>query len=261
MAELVDQVLVDEAPLGVDRAALADRRSGLLVAIEGADGSGKSTLVTNLAKQLRDAGRAVVEYKYPDYQDPLTGELVGSFLRGELGDVEDVAPELVALMFAANKNGQLKAIEAELGRGAIVLLDRFTYSNVAFQSAKLPAERSDDAAAFMSWVKRVEQEIFACPDADLTIWMKVGSGDRPGSDPTRRPDRDYLNGSIDIHENDQELQARVEAIYQELATSEPSIKTIEVFNSGLGRLRPPKQLASEALELVLEAERGLSEFS
>ena len=73
------------------------RARGTLIAIEGIDGSGKRTQVELLAKVLRARGHSVYATGFPQY-DSWFGKMVGQFLNGELGPLEDVDPHFSALL-------------------------------------------------------------------------------------------------------------------------------------------------------------------
>ncbi len=71
--------------------------------IEGLDGSGKSTQLGLLKKYLEENS---ISYKYlhfPRLEEGIYGKLVARFLRGEMGDNNQVDPYLVALIFAGDR--------------------------------------------------------------------------------------------------------------------------------------------------------------
>ena len=107
------------------------------VAIEGLDGCGKSTQ-TNLLTQYFDSRGIKCKYlHFPRIDSPIYGELIARFLRGEFGDVRSVNPYLVALLYAGDRENAKPLIQDWLSRGYLVLVDRYVYSNVAFQCAKI----------------------------------------------------------------------------------------------------------------------------
>lgn len=102
---------------------------GCFVTFEGGEGAGKSTQLEAVAQLARNAGYQVVTCREPG------GTALGERLREALFDL-DAAPEPLAelLVFAAAR-AQLvgEVIRPALGRGALVLCDRFTDSTVAYQ--------------------------------------------------------------------------------------------------------------------------------
>jgi len=117
---------------------------GLFVTLEGGEGAGKSTLVRLLAERAAAAGREVLLTREPG------GTMLGERLRAALlgapppGEAEPPAPLAELLVFGAAR-AQLvaEAIRPALGRGAIVLCDRFADSTIAYQQygRGLPAEQ------------------------------------------------------------------------------------------------------------------------
>ena len=114
---------------------MTDRRSrGILIAIEGIDGAGKSTLQRNLAARYRRRGWRVAIAREP--ADPTLGRAA------QRATPKD--PVAGALLFTLDRALARPGIAAALARGAIVLQDRSYYSTLAYQGSALPAaqERS-----------------------------------------------------------------------------------------------------------------------
>jgi dTMP kinase len=105
-------------------------RSGLLLALEGIDQSGKKTLSALLMGRLRDAGIPGEMISFPDYTTPIGREL-NFYLAGE----RDYPPQTRHLLFAANRWERKGDIEAWLKRGSVVLANRYTASGVAYGMA------------------------------------------------------------------------------------------------------------------------------
>ena len=105
--------------------------SGRYIALEGPEGSGKSTVRSRLAGLLEADGVDVIEVREPG------GTAAGEGIRSVLLDPSGtVAPWTEALLFAAAR-AQLAAevIAPALARGAWVVGDRSVYSSLAYQGA------------------------------------------------------------------------------------------------------------------------------
>jgi dTMP kinase len=102
---------------------------GRLVAIEGIDGSGKSTLVRALARALRRRGVSVATRREPT--DRTLGALAA---RAAASD-----PWTGAVYFTLDRLAARPALARELGRNDLVLTDRSLYSTLAYQGSALPA--------------------------------------------------------------------------------------------------------------------------
>ena len=104
--------------------------SGLFVALEGPDGSGKTTQAASLVRWLASLGREVVPCREPG------GTALGERLRSILLDRSDLAIGMRAemLLFMSSR-AQLveEVIRPALGRGAVVVVDRFLLSTVVYQ--------------------------------------------------------------------------------------------------------------------------------
>jgi dTMP kinase len=125
----------------------AARRTGVLLALEGGEGAGKSTQARLLAIWLRDQGYDVVTTHEPG------ATKVGMRLRALLLDTAHtgLAPRAEALMYAADRAEHVQSvIGPALRRGAIVVTDRYVDSSLAYQGAgrQLPVT---EIAALNKW--------------------------------------------------------------------------------------------------------------
>ena len=108
---------------------LEDRR-GLLVALEGIDGSGKSTQMKHLAEWLRPQGYGVVELREPTH-GPIGSEIRRLAVEGRL----DAESEFRLFLEDRTENVE-QNIAPGLRRGDIVLVDRYYISSMAYQGAR-----------------------------------------------------------------------------------------------------------------------------
>ena len=111
---------------------------GKLIALEGIDGSGKLTQLDLLARELDSRGLPTFRISFPRYES-FFGKLVGRYLNGEFGELGAVDPHLSALLYAGDRLEAKPEIETALSAGKIVLADRYIGSNMAHQSARVPA--------------------------------------------------------------------------------------------------------------------------
>ena len=100
---------------------------GLFISFEGIDGAGKSTHIDALADAFRAAGRKVTLSREPG-GTPLAEKLRVMVLN----DAMDPLTEAL-LIFAARRDHLQNVIEPALGRGDVVLCDRFTDATFAYQ--------------------------------------------------------------------------------------------------------------------------------
>lgn len=184
-----------------------------LVVIEGLDGAGKSTQIELLSGYLEQRGGTTHYLHFPRLDAPFFGELIARFLRGELGKIDSVDPYLVAMLYAADRRDAADTIAQWLNSGHTVLLDRYVYSNVAFQGAKL--NDTSEYARLRDWIVRLEYEHFSIPKPDLNIFLDVPFEFTRMrlTQPRQGSDRNYLEGKKDIHEQNLDFQRRVREVY------------------------------------------------
>jgi dTMP kinase len=209
-----------------------------LFVIEGVDGSGKSTQIKLLRDFFSEKGQECEYLHFPRTEAPYFGELIARFLRGEFGTISDVDPYLVAMLYAGDRKDAAENIQKWLKSGKVVLLDRYTYSNIAYQCAKLKDVR--DQERLMRWILTLEFDYFSIPRPDLNIFLDVPfsftekklSGTRTGED------RSYLNGSRDIHEESLDFQNKVRDIYLRVSQSDNNLAVVNCSSSEGTMLKP-----------------------
>jgi dTMP kinase len=107
----------------------------LFIAIEGIDGSGKSTQAKNIAKRLEAKGHKV----YLTFEP--TDMRIGKMIRTILGGKEKADEKVIAALFVADRldhllhetNGILKKLED----GYTVITDRYYFSSYAYHGAHM----------------------------------------------------------------------------------------------------------------------------
>ena len=102
---------------------------GILIAIEGIDGSGKHTQAKLLEHALASHGYSVYATGFPQY-DSWFGSMVGKFLNGDFGSLEAVDPHFSALLYAGDRYEAKARIQGALNEGKVVLVDRYVASNL-----------------------------------------------------------------------------------------------------------------------------------
>ena len=221
----------------------------MLIVLEGLDGAGKSTQVKKLKEYLGRRCEALRYIHFPRYDAPVYGGLISRFLRGDFGSVESVHPQLVALLFAEDRHGAAPEIKEALSEGATVLLDRYVYSNVAYQCAKL--SDPEEAEALRTWILETEYGPFdlPCPDLNLFLDVPLGFVERSLSSGRSGAERDYLEGGHDIHEADLTLQRRVRDMYRRQAALDPSFIVVDC-SDGQDRMLPPDAIFSKIKDIV-----------
>jgi dTMP kinase len=184
------------------------------IVIEGLDGSGKSTQVELLKAHLCSEHKNFEFVHFPTYNSEIYGELITRFLNGDFGSINNVDPYLVALIFAGDRYNMSKTISGWLKEGKTVINDRYVYSNIGFQCAKLKDNTEQDK--LFDWILNLEYNYFKIPKPDLSIFLDVPFEFTKQSLQKNRQGngRGYLKtGNTDIHETDLNFQKTVRETY------------------------------------------------
>lgn len=208
----------------------------MLIVLEGLDGAGKSTQMAKLKEYIVNQGHSLKYLHFPRYDIPPYGALIAKFLRGDFGDIAHVHPQLVALLFALDRKEAGDQIKKWLLEGHCVLLDRYVYSNIAYQCSKLkdPAEKE----ALKRWILELEYEKYKIPRPDVNIFLDVPIGFVNAKLEQQRQgkDRAYLCGKRDIHEEHIEFQVEVRRQYLSLIAEDADFQRVDCGDENGGML-------------------------
>ena len=203
-----------------------------------------------LRQLFADRGVESEYVHFPRFDSPVYGQLIARFLRGEFGGVQEVDPYLVALIFAGDRADAAPQIRQWLAEGKAVVLDRYVYSNVGFQCAKLPAGEERDRLA--DWIVNLEFGHNALPRPDLSLFLDVPFAftERKLSEVREGDDRDYLQGGQDIHEASLQLQQDVRSVYLASAAKDPSLRVVDCSDASGAMESPEGIFAKIRAELI-----------
>jgi dTMP kinase len=220
-----------------------------LLVIEGLDGAGKSTQIKLLRDFFTKQGFNCKYLHFPRTDSPYFGELIARFLRGEFGTINDVDPYIVALLYAGDRKDASSMISDWLSKGNIVILDRYTYSNIAYQCAKLKDHNKQ--IELMNWILSLEFEHFSIPKPDLNIFLDVPFTFTEKKLTTIRSgnDRNYLNGVHDIHESSLTFQKQVRDMYLNVAGKDKRLAVVNCTDNDGGILFP-EQIFERIINLI-----------
>jgi dTMP kinase len=162
----------------------------MLIAFEGLDQSGKETQARMLVAALRGEGLRVETLSFPDYATSI-GREIGEALAGH----RDYGPDVMQLLYVANRFEHKPRILDWQADGAVVICDRYVASSIAYgESQGLDAGWLTDAQRFL-------------PQPDLTFVLDIA----PEISAARKQrDRDR-------YERDMPLLSRVRESYRRQA--------------------------------------------
>src|SRR6478672_2570863 len=129
---------------------------GLLIAFEGLDQSGKQTQAEMLRDRLKEDGLKARLVSFPDYATSI-GEEIARALQGE----RDYGPDVMQLLYIANRYERKPDLQRWLEGGLILVSDRYTASSVAYGEASgLDAQ----------WLVEMQKYL---PPAAMTIFLDI----------------------------------------------------------------------------------------
>ena len=147
---------------------------GKIIVIEGIEGSGKETQSKLLVDTLNKMGIKSIEFSFPMYDTP-TGRIFKDCLLNNNNyfstKIDTLDPELVCLYTAADRKYNIKKINDYLMNGYIVVINRYTSSNMANQGSKY--EDSEDRFYMYQWIDKLEYWLLKLPKPDYTILLNM----------------------------------------------------------------------------------------
>ena len=206
--------------------------SGVLITLEGVEGSGKTTQMMRLERWLRRQGRKVEQTREPD------GTRLGVAVRA-LFKRRGVQPKPlveVFLFMAARQQHVAEKIRPWLDRGRVVLCDRYADATVAYQGYG----RGVDLDLIRELNARATSGIM--PDLTLLFDLDPAEGMRRVRTRDRRLDN-FEREKLAFHR-------RVRQGYLEILRAEP--KRVRLVRAG----EPPDTIETEVRAIVEEFFRG-----
>ena len=221
----------------------------MFIVLEGVDGCGKSTQIAKLREMFAQMGVESEYLHFPRFDAPYFGEMIARFLRGELGSIEQVDPYVVALLYAEDRRDAASMIQGWLNDGKVVIVDRYVYSNVGYQCAKLSDEAEREK--LRQWILSLEYDYFAIPKPDVSLFLDVPFAftERKLAEQRVGDDRDYLNGKQDIHEQSMDLQRAVRQVYIDASHYDEDMYVVDCTTSQ-GEMASPEDIFSRIMQVV-----------
>lgn len=103
----------------------------MLIVLEGNDCTGKTTQAMKLLEWLKGQGNASELIRFPDRSTPI-GQMINQYLIGKT----KLHNNAIHLLFSANRWEKYDEMLSALKSGKILVVDRYSYSGVAYTAAK-----------------------------------------------------------------------------------------------------------------------------
>ncbi|XP_062163969.1 thymidylate kinase isoform X2 [Alnus glutinosa] len=188
---------------------------GALIVLEGLDRSGKTSQSSRLLTYLEGLGHSAELWRFPD-RNTNVGQMISSYLSNK-SQLDD---HTIHLLFSANRWEKRSLMETKLKAGTILIVDRYSYSGVAFSSAK---------GLDIEWCKAPEIGLLA---PDLVVYLDI------------QPEKAAERGGYGAERYEQlEFQRKVAQCYQVL--HDPSWKIIDAC-------QPVEDIEKHLQEIVLD---------
>lgn len=165
----------------------------MLIAFEGLDQSGKETQARAIGARLEQHGYTVRSASFPDYDTP-----IGREIRQALDGHREFGPDVMQLLYVANRFEWRPRLEAWLAAGDIIVSDRYRASSIAYGEAQ-----GLDAV----WLEEIQRGL---PIPGITVLLDIA----PETAVSRK------SAGRDKYERDLELLARVRTSYQRQAAAQ-----------------------------------------
>ena len=163
----------------------------MLIAFEGLDQSGKETQARTLRARLEEAGRRVRPVSFPDYETP-----IGQEIRRALAGEREFGPDVMQLLYVANRLEWRPRLDRWLLDHDIVICDRYRASSIAYGEAQGLDPR---------WLEDIQTTL---PRATITLLLDIAPETAVKRKSTGR----------DKYERDMGLLERVRASYRRQAS-------------------------------------------
>lgn len=222
----------------------------MFIVLEGLDGAGKSTQIKKLRDMFAEQGIPSEYIHFPRFDAPYFGDMIARFLRGEFGSVDQVDPYIVAMLYAEDRRDAATLIRGWMEQGKVVIADRYVYSNIGYQCAKV--ESKSKREELKQWIFSLEYDYFKIPRPDVSLFLDVPfafTERKLLAEVREGDDREYLNGRKDIHEQSMDLQRKVRQVYLDAAQVDENMHIVDC-STAEGEMASPEIIFQRVRERV-----------
>ena len=239
------------------------------MAIEGIDGSGKGTQAQLLLERAGGMEYTAALFSFPQYQITKSSKWIAEYLKGKLGELDEVHPLFAGTLFALDRFESKNQIIHSLKERDLVIMDRYVASNLAYQGARVA---NGDRTKFVDLLLKLEYEIYGLPRPSLTLFLDMpvafseyliserGTRTYTAQDATFKDLAELVDlppDRYDIHEENTEYLHAVHEMYYLLIRSNDIYPHIVInCQNEDGGLRSREDIAREVWSAVEEKLKG-----
>ena len=225
--------------LGINKKASFKASRGRLIVLDGIDGSGKSTQLELLKKELEVGGYQTEVIHFPQHGTP-SAVMVDYYLAGRYGELNAHA---ASIFYAIDRFDAKAQVNAWLDAGKIVLSDRYVTANAGHQGGKI--EDDFERLKFFKWLDNLEYNIFGIPKPDLNIILSLPA-EAAMKLLNRRPKE--LDHEDNMHEKNLKHLQNSQKVYSQIAKLFSGTKLVECQASG--KILSEPEIHNKVWELV-----------
>ncbi len=213
-----------------------------IIALEGIDGTGKTTQAQLLLQRLVARDLTVMPLSFPVY-DSFFGAQVGRLLSGKDGvKASDVDGKSMALWFAMDRFEAFRALD--YSGFDVLLINRYVLSNAVYQSIR---ERDLGSPDLLDYVLELEHGHLHLPQPDIYVVLDMNP-ELAAENVGKKGFRAYVGSCRDVYESLPDIQRRAREKYVEYAARLDNVRLVPCMEQG--RLKSIESIA-EAVERVL----------
>lgn len=175
---------------------------GKIITIEGTDGAGKNTQAKILTESLNYFGIPTKMLSFPQYGTSHAKQ-VEDYLQGKYGEVGSLSSLQVSTLYAFDRSVSMKEnnVEENLKNGVWYVIDRFTESNIIYQTANI--DDINEKRRISNEIRILENILLDIPMSSLVLYLNV-----PTEYSTKLVEK--RGNKKDIHEKNIEFLKKVE---------------------------------------------------
>ena len=239
LCDIIKKIVEKGKVIGMDKAHCGTR----IIAFEGIDGTGKTVQISYLKQKLESMGYRVGMLSFPNYEG-FFGRELGRMLSGDgKSSADKVDAKSMCLWYALDR---FKTIgEIRLNEYDFLLLNRFTLSNVVYQSIRADERKREE---MVDWILQLEHDCLKLPVPDMYMVFDV-EPETSKKNVANKGYRDYVGDREDVYEKSRDLMDKARKMYRSLAGKLGNITIIDCMDRE-SEMKSPLKINEEVLDAL-----------